>query len=238
MITLDRLRNAVLQATGFDALPPGFTLVDLVNEAHQSWASETTWSYLEGRTATVATVGAQGEYALGSNVGEVLEAWLGDADTGRIRMLAPQVFERWQSLGNAAPEAWPYGTVRWKPSTADDGEPRAHIALYPAPSVAGTLTVVYRATAVRIQATDDVLDVPLPLEPAFLEYFRAYCRGLMLPERQLVLELAAIRTSLMFRAAVTSQMPYRAIVPTLGNVGLHALDEEHWNGDDFYARRW
>jgi hypothetical protein len=128
--------------------------------------------------------------------------------------------------------------MRWKPDSDSDSEPRAHLAMYPAPSTNDTLTIVYRATATRIQGTNDVLDIPLPLEPVFLEYFRAYCRGVMLRhEGSLVMELAAVRASQMFRSAVTSQMPYRVIQPSLGNVGRHMLDEE-WPGDDYYARRW
>lgn len=237
MLNLERLRNAVLQATGFDALPAGFNLVDTANEVQQLWTTEATWGYLEGRLATVTLVAGTDEYALAAEVGEVLDLWQGDVTTGRVRLMSPVTFERYKGLGYAIPEAFPYGCVRFKPDAASDGEVRAHVALYPAPSAAGTLTVVYRAAATRIENESDTLDLPLALEPAFLEYFRAYCRGTMLKTRPLAMELAEVRSSPLFRSAMTAQMPQRVIVPSMGPVGRHTLDQD-WPGDDYYARRF
>lgn len=237
MLTLARLRNAVLQATGLDALPHGFNLADTANEVQQMWAAEAAWGHLEGRTTTVALVAATDEYALPVDVAEVLDLWQGDVSTGRVRILSPVEFERYKGLGYTTPEAYPYGCVRWKPSAAADGEVRAHVTLYPPPGAAGTLTVVYRAGAVRLANDDDVLDMPIALEPVFLEYFRAYCRGTMLRETPLAIEMAAIRSSPMFRTALTAQTPHRAIQPRMGPVGQYVIDEE-WPGDNYYARRF
>lgn len=221
MLNLERLRNAVLQATGFDDLPEGFTLVDTVNEAHQQWATEATWGYLEGRTY-VARVTGESLYELPDSVGEVLEAWVQEPYTGRIDMLPTAQFERYKALPGYRYEIGFYGTIRWQPSSSTDPETRAVLELYPAPTnTAHAVTVIYRGTAVRIDRESDVLDMPVPLEPVFLEYFRAYCRGTMLPERVLTNELAAVRQSPMFRSALSAQTPYRVIDPTLGDAGRH-----------------
>lgn len=236
MLTLDRLRNAVVQATGLDAIPHGFNLVDVVNECQQMWAAEATWSYLDGRVYALPLVAAQAEYALPAYIGDVRDAWTGDPAFSRVRFMSPTDFERRKGQGASVMGNYPYATLRSKPDAASAGEARPHVELYPAPGAVGTLTIVYRAAAVRIEHDDESIDLPVPLEPAFLEYFRAYCRGSMLSERSLVLEMAQVRSSPMFRTALMSQMPHREVVAAPGNVGLlMALGEDN---DLEYARRY
>lgn len=238
MLTLDRLRNAVLQATGLDAMPPGFNLVDTVNECQQMWAAEASWGYLNGRVYTLALVAGQAEYALPVQVGVVLGAWSGDPAFNRVRFLDPAEFEQYKGVGASALGTFSCGTLRPKPDAASAGESRPHIELYPAPGTASTMTIVYRATAVRIESDDESIDLPVPLEPAFLEYFRAYCRGLMLPETRLEAEMREVRGGTMFRSALVSQMPYREIMPTPGNAGAYLACEENYDFEYDNARRY
>jgi len=236
MLNLERLRNAVLQATGFDALPDGFTLVDTVNECHQQWVTEATWSYLGGRRYVVAVTAAE-DYELPQEVGEVQAAWIGDPHRGYVQMVEAEQFEKLRGLGATRGTHGFYGTVRWRPSTTTDPETRAVLSLYPAPTMTTEqVTVVYRTAAVRVEDETAILDLPLPLEPVFLEFFRAYCRGTMLAERDLTTELQRVRTSTMFRAALSAQSPFRTITPTLGDAGEHYATG--MMGRDFYARRY
>lgn len=223
MLTLRRLADVVFDA--LDRAPSSTNSIEfLVNEAGVAWANAHEWGYLRRKRMEVAIEPGTTVYALGPDL--ITVDALIDPDYQRyVPTLLPRPeFELWKA------ESLTMTTTMWVGTVYDavlDGLPQKALEVYPAPSTTRSLIVIYTGTWTEVDAMDDAVDIPVQLEPAFMEWVRSY--AMAREKKASMAEALALAKAnpLVADAMQREGREVRAIPPRLGPVGA-AFETNRW----------
>lgn len=234
MLTLQRL---LAHVTDELMRPPGSAnrIEDLVNEAGVAWTNLTTWSYQSNQKLALPLVVGQTIYPLGAELLEIKTIadphypdWgFRDWDT----LLMPRAdFDVWKIATNAPTAISWYGTVY---DERFDGVRQKTLEMWPAPSIARDLSIIYKRGWASVDKLTDAVDLPIQLEPAFIAWVRRFAAG---REKKLPFEEAIkmAKSSELVQDAIASdgrQVPTQP--PRLGRIGQkyieRAVGQNSWD---------
>lgn len=215
MLTLRRLADVVFDA--LDRAPSSTNSIEfLVNEAGVAWCNAHEWGYLRRRRTELSLEPETTVYGLGEDL--VTVESIIDPDHQRyVPTLLPRPeFELWKAEYLAMTTTLWVGTVY---DGAIGGVPQKVLEMHPAPSTERGLIVIYTGTWSPVDDLDDVVDIPVQLEPAFTEWVRAWAVA-----REKKAGMAEALTIVKQNPVVADAMQregreVRAIPPRMGPVG-------------------
>lgn len=238
MLTLERLQDLVFDVLG--RAPSSTNAIELlVNEAGIAWCNAHDWGYLRRRKLEVPLVDGQGAYALGTDVVTV-ESVIDPSIPGWAPELLPRPeFEELRAYESTVVSAWWNGTIY------DDtvgGLAQKVLEIHPTPTSARTLVLIYRGTWRPVDKRGVALDIPVQLEPAFVEWIMSWAeaREKRLPRLE---ALKRAKENPVVQDAMSREgRESRAISPRPGPVGRNFADQQILRGspgrtfqDDWYG---
>lgn len=173
------LNLAILGGHILDALnrhPAASNSVELlVNEAGTAWCNANAWGYLRRRRREVVFVAGQASYPLGADLVEV-QSITDLAQRGVCPLLVTRSeFETQRAVGGGIGYggAW-VGTVY---DGLDGGVAQKLLEVFPTPTATQTIVLIYTGGWARVNESEEPIDLPQQLEPAFIEWVRHYAMG-------------------------------------------------------------
>lgn len=149
-----------------------------VQRVGRRWVTAHQWAYLDGRRSSITTVPRQVEYVLPRDLAEIRFIGRSEYLAAAVRIVDWRKFEFAQNGPGGVGFAQFVGAVNYQQK---DGESVPVLSLTPTPTAETTLDVVYRAGWKPLVKKDDVADIPVWGEEAFLTLVRAVATGLSSP---------------------------------------------------------
>lgn len=146
----------------------------LVNEAGVAWCNASGWAYLRRRVRDIELSTAATVYPLGADFRELESIVDPEFPVWEPDLMPRSEFEVYKKRIVTATDTWWAGTIY---DSVVSEVPQKVLELFPVPRTARTLTITYTAGWTRVDETDDVIDLPQQLEPAFVGWIRHYAEG-------------------------------------------------------------
>lgn len=162
-------------------IPATVTPLGLANEVGEILCTHAEWAFLQRPPVTADLTATQNYVILPPDFGEFegKGAIATNGLTNFIRIVTPEEYNDAVSHG-IAPVGFTYiGAVFTPPvpSTGPDPLPRLYIYPPPVTNQADAVTICYRAGWTRLVSAEDHINLPVWMEPLFLECVLAYLKG-------------------------------------------------------------
>lgn len=219
MLTLQRLQQHLADMLNRQ-LSSSNSIELLVNEAGIAWCNFHAWGYLSRRRRLIPFVPDQTVYGLGPDLKRVRSIVDPEYPVWMPELMQRPEFDEWRERLSSVGDYWWSGTVY---DDVVDGVPQKVLEVYPAPSRERDVSLIYTAGWLAVDASNEPIDLPQQLEPAFVEFVRAFAAA---REKRTTMAAAMeeLKQNDVIMAAMRSEsteLPWLA--PTLGQVGHRFL---------------
>lgn len=219
MLTLQRLKEHVRDM--LNRMPSGSNSIELlVNEAGIAWCNMHAWGYLNRRRRLIPFVADQTVYGLGPDLKRIRSLVDPEYPVWQPELMQRSEFDEFRERLSSVGDYWWSGTVY---DDSVDGVPQKVLEVYPAPSRPRDISLIFTGGWLAVDTLDEAIDIPQQLEPAFVEFVRAYSNAR--EKRQtMAVAMEELKQNDIIKAAMRSEsteLPW--LSPTLGNVGHRFL---------------